>query len=61
MDTENIDATDIYLYLIRLSRSYKVCFYQTLYTPDLKLIIGKLPDLKIVNISSTHYVPDTST
>lgn len=53
------------LYLMILSGSYKVCFNQILYIPDLKLILGEVPDLKIANmianISSTHYVPDTST
>lgn len=64
MDIENYQSTDI-SYLIILSRNYKVCFYKILFITNLKLILRKVPDLKIanmiVNISSTHYVSDTST
>lgn len=44
------------LYLMILSGSYKVCFDKILYIPDLKLILGKVPDLKIANMILTFQV-----
>lgn len=45
-------------YLITFSGSYKACFYETLYTSALQLILGKVPDLKIANMiaNSSSYL-----